>query len=176
MKLKNFRPNDTSTIHQELKNFYEISKLRFPKLIEGFYLENNGGRFSTYIIKNTQEPWIAYSLFEYYISIERIYDIDEIYEKYQYLREEASIYVDIASKLFYLNNMIPITDVDSIDCICVCCNGKDTGKIYLVEWISSQSQGILPLPQQLVANSFEELLEKMVLEEDDEEYQRLIRM
>ncbi len=175
MKLKNFRPNNISKGTEELKKLYRATDLKFPYSLEQFYLATNGGRFCTYVVKNEYEPWLSYPLFEYYFDLCIFYSIDDILEKYEYLKEEAMIYLDITNKAFYLNYMLPITDVND-NCICVCCKGEDTGKIYLVEWISSQSQGILPLPQQLIANSFEELLEKMVLEEDDEEYQRLIRM
>lgn len=175
MKIKNFKPNDISQVAEELKNLYRITNLKFPDSLEQFYLTTNGGRFSTYVIKNEDEPWLSYPLFEHYFDLFIFYSIDDILEKYEYLKEEAIIYVNPADKDFYLNYMLPITDVND-NCLCVCCKGDNTGKIYLIEWISSQSQGILPLPQQLVANSFVELLEKMVLEEDDEEYQQLLKI
>ncbi len=176
MKLKNFKPNDISQIAEEISNLYQITQLKLPSSFEKFYLKNNGGNFDTYIIKNNNESWIAFSLFEEYLRLYEFYSIDDIVEKYEYLREEAEIYVDIKNENFYLNHMLPISDVNSVDCICVCCQGEHIGKLYLIEWGVSQSQGILPLPQQLVASSFEELLEKMVLEEDDEDYQQLLKI
>lgn len=170
MKLKNFTPNDTSNIIEELKKLTVLTKLEFPESVKNFYLENNGGVFKAYQIKNLKEKWILYPLYDTYIGFSEFYPINEILQMYNFFRKEAEIYLDITDEDYFLNTMLPL----SVD-IFICCKGENIGKIYLVDGVFSCYKEVLPLPQQLIANSFEELLEIMVLEEDDEEYQKLLK-
>jgi hypothetical protein len=110
------------------------------------------------------------------MGIGQFFSIEEIFDRMDSIREDCLDYeIDVSSELFFLNYLLPLTEVDSYNPICIAYQGENVGKIYVVEWrYHYQNNGELPFPEQLVANSFDEFIDMLKLADYDEEYQKKI--
>jgi SMI1 / KNR4 family (SUKH-1) len=140
-----------------------------------FYEQSNGGLLADeWIIENpNSEKWISYTMHSSYMGIDRFFSIEEIFERMNSIREDCQDYeIDVSSEFFFLNYLLPLTAVATYNPICIAYQGKNIGKIYLIEWrYHYQNNGELPFPEQLVANSFDEFIDMLKLADDDEAYQ-----
>ena len=104
-----------------------------------------------------------------FMDIYHLYTVEEILYVYQNIKENCEAYeIEVSEDSFFLNYMIPFTDIDATNPLCVVCEGSDIGKIYLVGWwFHHQNEFTIPFPQQLVADSLEDFINKMRIAEQD---------
>lgn len=104
-----------------------------------------------------------------FMDIYHLYTVEEILYVYQNIKENCEAYeIEVSEDSFFLNYMIPFTDIDATNPLCVVCKGSDIGKIYLVGWwFHHQNEFTIPFPQQLVADSLEDFINKMRIAEQD---------
>ncbi|WP_144051544.1 SMI1/KNR4 family protein [Fibrisoma limi] len=162
---------------ESLSMFDSNHKAPLGKSLNELLLKFNGSSFDEYVIQAPNDKkWLCYTMHEKYFRVYSFFSLDEIQDRIESITEHCLDYeIDVESPLFFLNSMIPFTEVDGFNPLCIVTKGDDEGKIYLVEWyFHHQNNGSLPFPRQLVADSFEEFLSMLSLADEDVRYKKAI--